>query len=106
MAGITIGITTVTLPYAPVGITGSHMFTATPPVPVTACKGERADCVQSSAVMANAKSFFPEEHPNYIGTYWGQARLRSFRLRLRFQLWVSAQSQSKVQLENEVCPFA
>ena len=27
-----------------------------------------------SAAMANAKSFFPEEHPNYIGTYWGQAR--------------------------------
>ena len=22
--------------------------------------------------MANAKSFFPEEHPNFIGTYWGQ----------------------------------
>ncbi len=23
--------------------------------------------------MANAKSFFPEDHPNFIGTYWGQA---------------------------------
>lgn len=23
------------------------------------------------AMMANAKSFFPESHPNFIGTYWG-----------------------------------
>ena len=30
--------------------------------------------VCDSAVMANAKSFFPEDHPNFIGTYWGQAR--------------------------------
>lgn len=26
----------------------------------------------SVAVMAAAKSFFPEEHPQYIGTYWGE----------------------------------
>ncbi|PWQ93824.1 alpha-keto acid decarboxylase family protein [Leucothrix arctica] len=25
----------------------------------------------SVAVMAAAKSFFPEEHPQYVGTYWG-----------------------------------
>ena len=24
------------------------------------------------AVMPNAKGFFPEDHPNFIGTYWGQ----------------------------------
>ena len=24
------------------------------------------------AVMPNAKSFFPETHPRFIGTYWGQ----------------------------------
>jgi pyruvate decarboxylase len=23
------------------------------------------------AVMPNAKGFFPEDHPQYIGTYWG-----------------------------------
>lgn len=27
----------------------------------------------SVAVMPNAKSFFPESHPNYAGIYWGQA---------------------------------
>ncbi len=37
-------------------------------------------CHAVSAVMANAKSFFPEDHPNFIGTYWGQAR-RSARSR-------------------------
>ena len=21
--------------------------------------------------MANAKGFFPEHHPNFLGTYWG-----------------------------------
>lgn len=26
----------------------------------------------SVAVMAAAKSFFPEEHPQYVGTYWGE----------------------------------
>jgi indolepyruvate decarboxylase len=26
----------------------------------------------SVAVMAAAKSFFPEQHPQYIGTYWGE----------------------------------
>ncbi|TYC10585.1 alpha-keto acid decarboxylase family protein [Bizionia gelidisalsuginis] len=26
----------------------------------------------SVAVMAAAKSFFPEEHPQYVGVYWGQ----------------------------------
>ena len=24
------------------------------------------------AVMAAAKSFFPEDHPQYVGTYWGE----------------------------------
>jgi pyruvate decarboxylase len=25
------------------------------------------------AVMPNAKGFFPEDHPQYIGVYWGPA---------------------------------
>jgi pyruvate decarboxylase len=33
---------------------------------------ELADALGCSvAVMAAAKSFFPEEHPQYVGTYWG-----------------------------------
>jgi pyruvate decarboxylase len=30
---------------------------------------ERLGC--AVAVMPNAKSFFPEDHPQYLGTYWG-----------------------------------
>jgi indolepyruvate decarboxylase len=34
---------------------------------------ELADALGCSvAVMAAAKSFFPEDHPQYVGTYWGE----------------------------------
>ena len=26
----------------------------------------------SAAVMPDAKGFFPEDHPQYIGIYWGR----------------------------------
>ena len=28
-------------------------------------------CQFAVATMPNAKSLFPEHHPNYLGTYWG-----------------------------------
>ena len=65
---------------------------STPPSPICGASLLQDYTRLAGAVMANAKSFFPEEHPNFIGTYWGQVLYPEPSLRLHCEILHSGQA--------------